>query len=359
MTGMSARSVGSTKIRYDFFNVPDLLRRVLEAQGHTVEMRVVEVDESDDLAQYDRVLCQLNWASSLSSMHAHEAGLAMARAGERLRVYVDDWRTEVLADDIWYHLHQEKGWYRHTEKFRAKEYARLTEDQRGRVREAYRYLLWADDGRRPVPMLSPFFPWGTGPEGFFGVARERLNVEHHTWDPSPWVESHGAWPQAVRDFGEDFYRRHPFEDRERQWVIASLQNHDRWLRKLDPLWPVYQIGGVKKGGGGIRAGGPDRVVPERDVVRAYSMSQGLLSPPYKSAGSGYWRVRFNYAQLTGTIIHPGQVDGEAIGPAFTNELADIEDATDHERADLQVRQALQLRMTPKFTSINNIERWLS
>ena len=58
MTGMSARSVGSTKIRYDFFNVPDLLMRVLTDEGHEVHMRVVDVDESDDLAEYDRVICQ-------------------------------------------------------------------------------------------------------------------------------------------------------------------------------------------------------------------------------------------------------------------------------------------------------------
>lgn len=361
MTGMSARSVGSTKIRYDFFNVPDLLRRILIEEGHEVDMRVVGIDESDTLEEYDRILCQLNWASSLSSMHAHENGLAMWRANAipgRLRVYVDDWRTEVLADDIWYHLHQDKGWTRHTEKFRPKEYARLTEEQRQNVRLAYRQLIVGEYSRgMTTPLLAPFFPWGTGPEGFFGVARERLAVDFHTWDPSPWVEEHGAWPAAQELYGAS-HERHPFVNREHQWVLASLQNHDRWLKKLDPLWPVYQMGGVKKGGGGIRAGGPDKVVPEHAVVRAYSMSQGLLSPPYKSAGSGYWRVRFNYAVLAGTIIYPGMADGEAIGPAFTNELADIEAATDDERADLVVRQALQLRTSPRGVSLGSIREWL-
>lgn len=345
MTGMSARSVGSTKIRYDFFNVPDLLRRILLDAGHEVDMRVVGIDESDDLAEYDRVLCQLNWASSLSSMHAHENGLAMARAGDRLRVYVDDWRSEVLADDIWYHLHQDKGWTRHTEKFRPKEYSKLTDGQKILVREAYRNLL-AELGGAPVPMLAPFFPWGDHAK-FFGTAREELNVEHHEWDPSPWVTlPDGVVPTKSRD-------------RERQWVLASLQNHDRWVKRIAPEWPILQFGGVKKGGGGIRAGGPDKVVSEAEVVRAYCVSQGVLSPPYKSAGSGYWRVRFNYAVLAGAVMYPGPVDGAAIGPSFTNDLADIEEADDYELNDLALRQRDQLATRPAADSLERIEDWLS
>lgn len=350
MTGMSARSVGSTKIRYDFFNVPALLKELLEMEGHEVDMRVAWIEEPD-LDQYDRVLCQLNWASSLSSMHAHENGLAMARAGDRLRVYVDDWRSEVLADDIWYHLHQDKGWARHTEKFRPREYARLTDLEKARARQAYRDLIVGPHARGPVPMLAPFFPWGGGPEQFFGVARERLNTENHTWDPSPWV----TIPRDSQIMAEDF----GFTTRDRRWVIASLQNHDRWVNKLGLSWPLFQLGGVKKGGGGIRAGGPDKVVPEAQVIAAYASSQGLLSPPYKSAGSGYWRVRFNYGIATGTIIYPGTVDGEAIGSAFTNDIADIEAATDDERADLVVRQALQFRTRPATHSLENIREWLA
>ena len=351
MTGMSARSVGSTKIRYDFFNVPDLLRRILAEEGHEVDMRVVDIAESDDLAEYDRVLCQLNWASSLSSMHAHENGLAMARAGDRLRVYVDDWRSEVLADDIWYHLHEDKGWARHTEKFRPKEYSKLSAIQKMVVRSAYRDLLAGLEGNSdPIPMLAPFFPWGDHSK-FFGVARNELNVTQHEWDPSPWV----TIPEAVDDWLEGY----TYDERDRRWVLASLQNHDRWLGKLNMSWPLIQYGGVKKGGGGIRAGGPDKVVPEAEVVMAYAQSLGVLSPPYKSAGSGYWRVRFNYAQLTGAIIHPGPVDGEAIGPAFTNELADIEEATNDELFELANRQVNQLTIRPAEYSLARIREWLA
>lgn len=90
MTGMSARSVGSTKVRYDFVALSDLLHSALEELGHQVDRRVVSTDPRDTLDEYDRVLILVNWVSSLSSMHVHEAGLAMSRAGERTLYYVDD-----------------------------------------------------------------------------------------------------------------------------------------------------------------------------------------------------------------------------------------------------------------------------
>jgi hypothetical protein len=199
-----------------------------------------------------------------------------------------------------------------------------------------------------VPLLAPFFNWGTGPDSFFGVARERLNATFHTWDPSPWV------------FLPDGVTVAPWP-RERHWVLASLQNHDRWVKKLGVEWPIIQYGGVKKGGGGIRAGGPDKVVPEADVVRAYASAAGVLSPPYKSAGSGYWRVRFNYAALAGAVMYPGLKDGEQIGPSFTNDMADIEAADDYELNELAARQYQQLSAHEGTTedTFQSIEEWLS
>ena len=343
MTGMSARSVGSTKIRYDFFNVPNLLKQVLEELGHEVDMRTVAVDESDTLEQYDRVVGQLNWASSLSSMHAHEAGLAMARAGDRLRVYVDDWRAQTLADDIDYHIHRDRGWERHTTKFRPTEYARLTMSQRAVARNAYRRLLFGYEGAS-VPMLVPFFNWGDH-DKFFGAAKAGLNIVRHDWDPSPFVH---IPPQT------------DLRDQKFQWVLASLQNHDRWVGKLGLTWPMIQYGGVKKGGGGIRAGGPDKVVSEAEVVQAYADSWGVLSPPYSSAGSGYWRVRFNYASQVGAVIYCGPVDGAAIGPSFTNDIEDIEMASEEaleQLAGRQYQQLFELQSTPEEARAA-VERWL-
>lgn len=329
MTGTSARSVGSTKIRYDYVALSDIFERALRDLGHEVDRRPVSTDESDTLDEYDRALVLVNWVSSLSSMHDHEAGLALDRLGDRAILYVDDWRTQSLADDIDHHVLRDVGWDNHVFRFRKKEYAALTFGQTERIRAAYLSLI---DETYPVrPMIGPFHPWGD-PSKHLEVSKVPLNVRLLPIDPSPMV--HIPFETFLK------FRRF----RRRQWVLATLQNHDRWLKKLDLGWPLVQYGGVKKGGGGIRAGGPDRVVPERDVVQAYADNGGMLVAPYANEGSGWWRPRYTFALETNTPIYVGsRVDAELIGPSFTNEVADIEAATDDELDALAARQAAQWR----------------
>src|SRR5688500_14669700 len=158
MTGVSARSVGSTKIRYDFVALSDLLHDALEELGHEVDRRVVGIDPSDGLEQYDKGLVLVNWASSLSSMHVHEAGLALERLGDRAILYVDDWRTESLGDDLDHHVRRDHGWEHHTKKFRKDLYDKLTAGQVEAVRD--RLLRIIDPSLPPQPLLIPQHPWG-------------------------------------------------------------------------------------------------------------------------------------------------------------------------------------------------------
>lgn len=324
MTGMSARSVGSTKIRYDFVALSDLLHRALEELGHDVVRRVVSTSSRDTLDEFDRVLILVNWVSSLSSMHVHEAGLAMARAGDRVVYYVDDWRTESLGDDLDHHVARDHGWLHHTSKFRKDYYAKLTEQAKMTIRESYLRLI--DRDAAPVPLMIPQHPWGDI-EQYLRVSKVGLNVSPLTFDPSPLVEVPDvlSWRTG----------------RPRRWVLATLQNHDRWLKKLGNRWPVLQLGGVKKAGGGLYAN-TKAVVPERKVVEAYGANRGMLVAPYKNAGSGWWRPRYTFALEVGAIVHVGSPDDAArIGTAFTNDLADVEAADEWELDDLQRRQREQ------------------
>ena len=322
MTGMSARSVGSTKIRYDFVALSDLLHRALEDLGHEVERRVVSLDPSDTLEEYDRVLILVNWVSSLSSMHVHEAGLAMARAGDRAVYYVDDWRTESLGDDIEHHVFRDHGWTHHTTKFRKDYYARLTPGEVATVRASYLRLI--DRSQPPVPLLVPQHPWGDIEE-YLRVSKTPLNVAAHTFDPSPLVEI----PDGVTRLRKG---------RPRQWVLATLQNHDRWLKKLGNEWPVLQLGGVKKAGGGLYAN-TKAVVPEREVVRAYGHNRGMLVAPYKNAGSGWWRPRYTYALEQGAVVYCGaDEDVIRIGQSFDMSIEDIEQMNDRDLDDLAEQQ---------------------
>lgn len=325
MTGMSARSVGSTKIRYDFVALSDLIQDALEELGHDVERRAVGIDPSDTLDEFDRVLLLVNWASSLSSMHVHEAALGLMRAGDRVRLYVDDWRTESLADDLAYHVRRDEGWHRQTRLWtaRAPSWQKLG-DQMEPARRALLDLIDPHGAR--LPLIMPQHPWGDA--SLWDVSQKaRMEVRLRTFDPSPLVQV----PRVDRSPG-----------RNRNWVFATLQNHDRWLKSLAPSWGIVKLGGAKKAGGGVRMKGMSPVVPERDVVQAYAWNRGMLVAPYACQGSGWWRPRYTFALGVGAVVHVGsRLDAERIGPSFTNDIADVEAATDEELDELAWRQREQ------------------
>jgi hypothetical protein len=329
MTGMSARSVGSKKIRYDFVALSDIFQTALEDLGHTVDRRAVKVGETaESLAKYDVALVLVNWVSSLSSMHAHEIGLALAeleRAKVRTILYFDDWRTESLGDDLDHHVGRDHGWRHHTESFRAKDYAGFTPDMLAQSREMYMRII--DRVHCPWPIIVPAHPWGD-PYKHMQVSKRPIVARIVPLDPSPMVRM----PNIAIDEPSD---------RERNWVLATLQNHDRWTSKLGNHWPLIQMGGVKKKGGGLHAS-TKSVYPEAEVVQQYGYNWGSLVAPYKNEGSGWWRPRYTYALRAGAIMYVGsQVDAELIGPSFTNSLREIETASTMDLLGLQVRQREQ------------------
>ena len=333
MTGVSARSVGSKKIKYDFVALSDIFHEALETLGHTVDRRVVPVGETaDTLGQYDVALVLVNWVSSLSSMHAHETGLALyelEQAGVRTILYFDDWRTESLGDDLDHHVARDHGWEHHTKKFRPKEYSRFSKFGLDMARQSWLKII--DRVRCPWPIIVPAHPWGD-PYKHLAVSKRPINARLIPLDPSPMVRM----PRDIR-IAEP-------RARNQQWVLATLQNHDRWLNKLGNHWPVLQMGGVKKAGGGLYAN-TKAVFPERDVVQAYAENWGMLVAPYKNEGSGWWRPRYTYALNAGAVVHVGsEVDAALIGPSFQNSLREVELATTAELAQLQRRQRDQFAL---------------
>lgn len=325
LTGMSARSVGSTKVRYDYIAFPAMLRDGLQRAGHEVDMRVVKPGE--DLSEYDRALVHVGWASSLSSMHVHEAALALGDLGDRALIYYDDWRSSPH-DDLFNHIKLDKGWKRHTERFRPEEYSRLTPAQRDRVREVLVSII--DPRGCPWPVLAQFYDWGD-PEVFKADGKQaQLVADVIGLDPTGMV--------PIPEFTVA-------QERERRWVFAVLREHDRWKVSLGATWPIAQYGGVKKGPGGTRPGFGADVISEKLVLQAYADSRGMLVAPYKFLdGSGWWRSRFTLAFAAGAIAHvSAPKDAELLGPSFQNELADIESASDYELDALAARQAARFR----------------
>lgn len=328
MTGANARSIGSERVRYDYVQFHRMMRRGLEDLGHEVDMKPVLTQ--DDLVGYDRALVHVGAPSSLSNGYLPGAALTLAAYGEDARVYVDDWSAERLADDIAAHVEREKGWDRHLQVFRPKEWGRLRPVE---VRKARAALLQFLDPVCPYPILGPFFNWGDK-TNFFRTGKRVINAIPVALDPSPMMPD------------PDILGAVPIR-RERRWVLATLQNHDKFLANLEHAegsheWPVEVLGAAKKAVGGVRAADMPSVVPESQVIERYGEVWGVLSPWYKTAGSGWWRARFNYAAQMGSILFCGDVDGAAIGDSFTNAVDVIEEATTRDLADLADRQAGQL-----------------
>jgi len=320
MTGMAARGVGSTRTKHKIASLPDVIAAALRELGHEVD-GPRRVEGRGDV-RADAILVQVGWSSSLSSTYAHEAGALMGAAasvGVPLLRYVDDWRSQWLADDVAGHVVSDRGWRNHTEKFRRDVYRELKPYTRDLVREGLAATLDA-------PVLVPTMGWGD-PQKFDSSAKARLS-RVVGWDPQRLV------PYDVPEWPEDFRRA-------RRWVVASLQEHDRWVSDQHLTWPVVRMGANPKLPGGVPvAGATNRVRPEGEVLQAYADAWGVLSPAYASAGSGYWRTRWFQAMLSGAILWPGSADSEAIGGAFSGmDPADVEVMRESDLQELAAAQS--------------------
>ena len=292
MTGMAARGIGSTKTKHKIVSLPDVLGRALRELGHEVDgPRRVKLDEP--LSGYDAVWVQLGWVSSLSSTYAHEAARVMADFDGPVVRYVDDWRSQWLADDIAGHVESEKGWLKHWSRFRLESWARVRPADRDRYREA---LLAPIQG---APLLVPIMGWGDASK--FDVSTKARLSRVVPFDP-----------QRIVDYHETKWL--PDAQRAKRWVVASLQEHDKWVARQPISWDVLKLGANPKLPGGVPIKGQqNQVIPEERVCQIYAESWGVLSPEYDSAGSGYWRTRWFQAMEAGAILWPGEKDAAGFG----------------------------------------------
>lgn len=314
MTGFTSRGVLSQKLRHDYVSLSDILGRALVDAGHEVEAgRFLPDDDPDD---FDCALILVYWVSSLSSHYAHEAALALARFGPRAVCYVDDWRSQTLADDYQNHVERPVGWDRHRNRFRKDLWDRLSDEEVDAGRRALLSFIDPSQGLEAPTIIVPQHPWGDLSRWQVG-GRELLSPLVPL-DPTPGV----PLPELTGRPGK----------RRREWVLASIQEHDRWLASLDLSWPVRQLGGAKKLGGGVNPGSAEmgKVVPEREVVQAYADGRGMLVPPYACDGSGWWRPRYTFAAHARAVTYAPPGDAAALGGPFLYEPSDYEAMSDED-----------------------------
>lgn len=141
--------------------------------------------------------------------------------------------------------------------------------------------------------------------------------------------------------------RIPMENKDASWALGSLMPHDKWLEKRNLTWPVDIFGSNTM----IRKLGGTRLKTELDVLNVYNRYAGILSPPYKHAGSGWWRSRFIYSARTRSVLACENGEGAPLGEPYCFTSNEIEELSTAERAYLADAQADALR--PHMTDINH------
>lgn len=270
----------------------------LRALGHVVERRVVVPGE--DLAGYDRVLVYLAPLADLHVTYKHGALYALGARPDAL-LALDDWQVAKAARSARTLVKRDLHylWRSSIAVGQLRRYGKLSAATRRATERGLVEL--ASEEPWPRRVLVPLFSWGDAKAlPLAPFPREVIPL-----DPSTLLL--------------DEIENEPLAPRKRQraWVLASLQSHERWLRFQRLSWPIHHLG----------YDGPR--VDERDVRSRYHLARGVVAPPYPHTRSGWWRARVVHAAAARAVLLLG-TDALASEDAFALTGAEIEALTDVE-----------------------------
>lgn len=289
ITGMTPTQCGSPG-RFKWLVVPALFAAALRRAGHQVEHRLPAPNE--DLTPYDVILMGLVPPGSIAARHVYVAMDVIYRAkasGAALLFYVDDWQFDKIMSGCRNKHRQPHGLYT---TIKGRTYREWGETEEGRSRVALSMQALAT---RPWPVtLAVAFPWGDH------TKLDKLPAKKTVYlDPSPLCWS---------TISQMHDRVTPAEDRTRRWVLASLSNHQQWVRDQSLQWPVEFIGPKQTGA--------TYTLKEHEIVQLVAQSWGTICPPYHHAGSGWWRPRYLYTASTGAVAMPAREDATYLGETY-------------------------------------------
>jgi hypothetical protein len=304
MTGFTTRMVNSQKLKNNYLTCEPLLAKALTELGHEVDHR--KVTPGEDLSQYDVALLGICGIQSRTAAAANGTAWAFENVERRL-LFCGDWSIEKAGLDFQNAL---EHWDRYL-RFCQSSFNYSAED--GDRIEAMVTSIMTER----LPMLAPFFRWGNH-EHIVSNTNRRTGKKNLpktsllTWDPSPFC--HIPEPEKT-------------SDRAPQWIYATLQDHDDWIERAQwsLKWPVVRREKENK-------------VQESELLKEYAASWGILAPPYKTAGSGWWRARFNHAAKLGAVLVCDPRDFAVMGMPYRCSAVDVERMSLGERAGLAQRQ---------------------
>jgi len=292
-TGFTQRAVNSVKLRYDYVTSALILPAALQMLNHQVEHRAVTPGE--DLSSYDLAVITVGPPKSLTARYLPGSAWAYHKC-KRVLLAADDWSIEVAKanaestvrcwDRFW-------PWYNDKGKW--------NETDRELTLTMVKQLIAGADHK----MLTPMFWWGDHTI----LAKKTFPATFFAWDPTPLVKL----PSSTTIIPKT---------RIRQWVLASLQGEP----KLGSLtWPVLKVGNKRDG---------QAYIPEVEVLDLYRANWGVLCPPYKSAGSGWWRARYHWSASSRCVLWSHAIDRQYMGEMYQHNAQEYEGLSDEELAKM-------------------------
>jgi len=314
ITGFSARSSNSQRLQKQYLCPEPLFQKLLEELGHTVEHRAVVIGE--DLSGFDRAFLFVNYIKSTASKYAAETAYAFQEVPS-YPVFCD-WSGQLISET----RNAFENWERHS---RFAEWAwKYTPYHIELVRSMTEAFL-----NEPLTCVGLVYPWGN--HQLLGDKNFRI----HSIDPSCLVE----FPPIVQ---------HDPAERSREWIYAVLQKH-AWVERLGLTWPIVRYG-LK---GQIH-------LSEPELMQEYARAWGSLTLPCKTAGSGWWRPRFNHAAHAGSVMVCDPRDSKYMGAAYQISHRDVEKMSTQELAELADQQSLwfQKNIASKQKTIDTMNKIL-
>lgn len=308
--------------------------RALELAGHEVDVR--QVWPGEDLRQYGATIVGIDDPQAFGTKPFLGALWTLAQRrcrGPRPMALFTHWNLRTMMSGLDQVNKHEYKLFSEVLRYDGAEAARPYE---ALLREELQAL---SEGDWPLTAINAF-TWGDGQRLAADAPFEFFNL---LFDPSSLMESRnpamgGNWLALAA------------KSRLRGWVVGTHEPVQGWIGSLESKWPVKHYGSPRSGA--------QLDLPKRDLLREHCAHWGALSPPYKHAGSGYWRARFVHAADALCVMRADPAEVEGLGPAFLQDWSAVEDAPPDDLAQiaLEQRDALHGGFEPKDSVVKNFDK---
>lgn len=289
ITGMTAQQTGSVRVK-NIITFTKCLYMILR-KNYAVEIRPTSIGE--DLSGYDYRIVFLSPLLSIVARYRYSAFDVLTRYPENTVISFDDWQYSKSQANV---LTAGRGGYFYRfidlEDIPSKppevDQAKLKQDFKLRKKIqslAENYAV----GTVNFPIIFCGFNWGNNAKINLKYNRELI----YRLDPSIYIVN--EW--EVFSTG----------DKQKRWVLGSLFDHDNFIKSIATTWPIDRYGFIPKRIGGVAADPTDeraqKCLSENELFTKYVDCAGVLSPPYKTSGDGWWRARWPLALAAGSMIY--------------------------------------------------------